>query len=75
MTDETRTRRRRLLDEIRRIGGQITTGQAHTFYRATGWGPHRTTARKDLQWWARKGALVECGPLNNRSYRIAGSSR
>lgn len=47
-------RRRQLLAEIRRVGGRYTTGQAHAFYRATGWGPCRTTARKDLQWWARR---------------------
>jgi hypothetical protein len=75
MRDQITRRRRQLLAEILRVGGRYTTGQAHRFYRATGWGPCRTTARKDLQWWARKGALVEYGPLNNRSYWITGSSR
>ena len=68
MADQITTRRRRLLAEIRRTGGRYTTGQAHAFYQATGWGPCRTTARKDLQWWTRRGVLVECGPVNNRSY-------
>lgn len=63
-------RRRRLLAEIRRTGGQMTTGQAHAFYRATGWGPCRTTARKDLQAMARRGVLVERGPDNGRTYTL-----
>lgn len=65
-----RPRRRRLLAEIRRTGGQMTTGQAHAFYRATGWGPCRTTARKDLQAMARRGVLVERGPDNGRTYTL-----
>lgn len=60
-------RRRRLLDEVRRLGA-ITTGQAHAFYRATGWGPCRTTARRDLQHYARHGVLAEHGPVNGRFY-------
>ncbi|WP_200309136.1 hypothetical protein [Streptomyces adelaidensis] len=72
MADRIRTRRRQLLAEIRREGGRYTTGQAHAFYRATGWGPCRTTARKDLQWWARHGVLVERGPANGRAYSLAG---
>ncbi|MDX2954544.1 hypothetical protein [Streptomyces caniscabiei] len=71
MADQIITRRRRLLAEIRRVGGRYTTGQAHRFYQATGWGPCRTTARKDLQWWTRRGALVETGTVNNRGYWIA----
>ena len=69
-TPVERTRRRELLAETRRIGGHITTGQAHRFYRATGYGPCRTTARKDLQALARGGVLIEHGPDNERAYRI-----
>lgn len=75
MRDQITIRRRRLLDEIRRVGGRYTTGDAHRFYRATGWGPCRTTARKDLQWWARRGVLIECGPANARTYQTAGRAR
>lgn len=67
---QQRPRRRRLLAEIRRAGGRITTGQAHAFYQATGWGPCRTTARKDLQALARRGVLVERGPDNDRTYTL-----
>ncbi|WP_200309096.1 hypothetical protein [Streptomyces adelaidensis] len=66
-----RDRRRALLAEIRRIGGRITSGQAHAFYRATGWGPCRSTARKDLQWWTRRGVLVQRGSTDNRAYTVA----
>ena len=69
MADRDRTRRRQLLAEIERIG-HITTGQAHRFYRATGYGPCRTTARKDLQALARDGVLIEHGPDNGRGYRL-----
>lgn len=72
MSDQVTTRRRQLLAEIRRVGGRYTTGQAHRFYRATGHGPCRTTARKDLQWWTRRGVLVEYGPVNDRAYRTTG---
>lgn len=67
---EDRARRRQLLAEISRIGGRITTSQAHAFYRATGWGPCRTTARKDLQALARRGVLTEHGPDNARTYTL-----
>jgi len=70
VADVERTRRRELLNEIRRVGGHITTGQAHRFYRATGYGPFRTTARKDLQALARDGALLEHGPDNGRTYHL-----
>lgn len=70
MADQQRRRRRRLLAEIRRTGGRITTGQAHAFYQATGWGPCRTTARKDLQAMAHDGLLTEHGPDNNRAYTL-----
>lgn len=69
MADTERTRRRELLAEIERLG-RITTGQAHRFYRATGYGPCRTTARKDLQALARDGVLVEHGPDNGRIYHL-----
>jgi hypothetical protein len=67
---QQRPRRQRLLAEIRQMGGRITTGQAHAFYQATGWGPRRTTARKDLQALARRGVLVERGPDNDRTYTL-----
>ena len=69
MRPAERTRRRQLLAEIERIG-RITTGQAHRFYRATGYGPCRTTARKDLQALARDGVLIEHGPDNGRTYHL-----
>lgn len=71
MTGQIRTRRRELLAEIRRAGGPYTTGMAHRFYRATGWGPCRTTARKDLQAMARRGVLVERGPVERRAYTLS----
>ena len=64
-----RERHQALLAEIERTG-HITTGQAHRFYRATGYGPCRTTARKDLQALARDGVLIEHGPDNERSYHL-----
>lgn len=70
MADD-RPRRRSLLAEIRRVGGRITTGEAHRFYQATGHGPCRTTARKDLQYYARQGVLIERGPDNGRLYTLA----
>ncbi|MEH0417895.1 hypothetical protein [Streptomyces sp. B21-083] len=71
MSDRIRTRQGALLAEVRRVGGRFTTGQAHRFYRATGWGPCRTTARKDLQALARLGLLDERGPVNARVYTLA----
>lgn len=70
MADD-RPRRRQLLAEIRRVGGQITAGEAHRFYRAAGHGPCRTTARKDLQYYARRGVLTMRGPDNGRLYALA----
>lgn len=72
---DERPRRRSLLKEIRRIGGRITTGQAHAFYQATGHGPCRITARKDLQYWTRRGVLVQRGPDNGRLYTLAPTRR
>lgn len=74
MTTTDRSRRRALLDEIRRIGGHITAGEAHAFYRATGWGPCRSTARKDLQYYARRGVLAARGPDNARTYTLNGGT-
>ncbi|MEH0657678.1 hypothetical protein QA860_08025 [Streptomyces stelliscabiei] len=68
---DERPRRLSLLAEIRRIGGQITAGEAQRFYRATGWSPCRTTARKDLQYYARRGVLIARGPDNGRLYALA----
>lgn len=65
-----RDRRRALLAEIRRIGGRITAGQAHAFYRATGHSPCRSTARADLKYYARRGVLAACGPDNGRLYAL-----
>lgn len=66
-----RDRRRALLAEIRRIGGRITAGEAHAFYRATGHSPCRSTARADLKYYARRGVLVQRGPDNGRMYTLA----
>lgn len=71
MSDQITLRRSRLLEEIQRVGGQYTTGDAHRFYRATGYGPCRTTARKDLQWWTRRGVLIATGTADTRGYRAA----
>ena len=70
MADVERTRRRALLAEIRRVGGHITTGEAHRFYRATGHSPCRTTARHDLAYWARRGVLTQRGPDERRAYTL-----
>ncbi|MDX3520773.1 hypothetical protein [Streptomyces scabiei] len=70
MADTDRARRRTLLAEIRRLGGHTTTGQAHRFYQATGHGPCRTTARKDLQYYVRRGVLAQRGPDNDRTYTL-----
>lgn len=70
-----RDRRRALLTEIRRVGGRITSGEAHRFYRATGWGPCRSTARADLKYYTRRGVLTVCGPANGRAYALTGGSR
>mgnify|MGYP001588308326 FL=1 len=68
---DERPRRRQLLAEIRRIGGRITTSQAHAFYRATGHGPCRSTARSDLKYYTRRGVLTQRGPDNSRLYALA----
>jgi hypothetical protein len=71
VADVERTRRRELLAEIRRVGGHITTGQAHRFYQATGHGPCRTTARKDLKHYVRRGVLAKRGPCDDREFALA----
>jgi hypothetical protein len=63
-------RRRRLLAEIRALGGSWPTGRVHKLYRALGFGPSRTTARRDLRYWASRGVLAELGPVNGRTYRL-----
>lgn len=65
-------RRRRLLAEIRTLGGMWPTGRAHQLYQALGYGPNRRTAKLDLRYWARQGFLIEQGPDNERAYRLAG---
>jgi len=66
-----RPRRRELLAEIHRIGGRITAGEAHRFYRATGHGPCRSTARADLKYYVGRGVLIARGPDNGRLYALA----
>ena len=75
MADLDRARRRELLAEIHRIGGHITTGQAHAFYQATGHGPCRTTARGDLKYYVRRGVLAKRGPCDNREFALAPHTR
>ncbi|MEV8474897.1 hypothetical protein [Streptomyces sp. NPDC051173] len=70
-------RRNRLLCVIRAEGGEWTAGRAWELYRERGWASCRTTARKDLQFLARRGHLVESGPENGRLYTLkyAGGAR
>lgn len=63
-------RRARLLDAIGEQPGEVRTGEVMALYRANGWGPSRTTARRDLQYLARHGHLTEHGPVNDRSYTL-----
>jgi hypothetical protein len=70
VADVERTRRRELLAEIRRVGGHITTGEAHRFYRATGHSPCRTTARRDIAYWVRRDVLTARGPDEKRAFTI-----
>lgn len=72
MSDLERARQRQLLDEVRRLGGRISTGQAHAFYQTAGWGSCRTTARRDLRYYARRGVLTERGGADNRFYTLNG---
>lgn len=65
------TRRRTLLRQIRIQGGLWPTGRAHALYMALGFGPNRRTAKLDLRYWVRRGVLVEQGPDNGRTYRLA----
>jgi len=64
------TRRRRLLAEIRTLRGNWPTGRVHKLYRDLGFGPCRTTARRDLRYWTQRGVLIELGPTNGRTYRL-----
>lgn len=64
-------RRRRLLAEIRTLGGMWPTGRAHALYQALGYSPNRRTAKLDLRYWAQRGLLIEQGPDNDRTYRLA----
>jgi DeoR/GlpR family transcriptional regulator of sugar metabolism len=63
-------RRIRLLDTISRQPRAVRTGEVMALYRANGWGPSRTTARRDLQYLARHGQLQEHGAVNDRWYTI-----
>lgn len=70
-------RRTRLLAALREQVGPIRTGQVMQLYRANGWGPSRTTARRDLQHLARQGVLNEHGDDSDRWYTLnsAGGDR
>jgi Fe2+ or Zn2+ uptake regulation protein len=61
-------RRARLLDAIPQLPDEIRTGQVMALYRAHGWGPSRTTARRDLRYLAQRGQLTEHGADNDRWY-------
>lgn len=68
-------RRGRLLDTIRQQPHEVRTGEVMALYRAHGWGPSRTTARRDLQYLARHGQLAEHGPTDDRWYSITEDSQ
>ncbi|MFI0233093.1 DeoR family transcriptional regulator [Streptomyces sp. NPDC017086] len=63
-------RRARLLDAIRQEPHEVRTGEVMALYRAHGWGPSRTTARRDLQYLARHGQLAEHGSEDDRFYTL-----
>ncbi|NUQ95336.1 MAG: hypothetical protein HOY79_01800 [Streptomyces sp.] len=63
-------RRARLLDDIRQRPREVRTGEVMRLYRANGWGPSRATARHDLQYFARRGVLIEHGPEDDRHYTL-----
>lgn len=63
-------RRHRLLNAISAQPCEVRTGEVMALYRAHGWGPSRTTARRDLQYLARHGQLVEHGPEDDRWYTL-----
>ncbi|GHH29961.1 DeoR family transcriptional regulator [Streptomyces rubradiris] len=63
-------RRTRLLNTIRQQPHEVRTGEVMALYRAHGWGPSRTTARRDLQYLARHGQLTEHGPADDRYYTL-----
>lgn len=68
-------RRARLLDTIRQQPHEVRTGEVMALYRAQGWGPSRTTARRDLQYLARRGQLAEHGAPNDRYYTLRKDGR
>ncbi|WP_372412012.1 hypothetical protein [Streptomyces luteireticuli] len=68
-------RRRRLLAVVRREGGSWTTRRCMELYRALGWGCQRSTSRHDLQLCARRGDLIEHGPVNGRWYTANTATR
>lgn len=70
--DTLHSRRRQLLAVIEEQGGVWKTGDVVRLYRENGWGCCRSTARGDLQLLARQGFLIEQGPDNERTYRLAG---
>lgn len=68
-------RRERLLEVIRRQGGEWTTGRVMTHYRRTGVAPGRTTARDDLNHLARHGQLDTHDERDCRVYTLPQSGR
>jgi DeoR/GlpR family transcriptional regulator of sugar metabolism len=68
-------RRARLLDAIRSEPREYRTREVMDLYRANGWGPSRTTARRDLQYLARHGQLVDHGTDDNRFYTLRKDGR
>ncbi|WP_372407741.1 hypothetical protein [Streptomyces luteireticuli] len=67
-------RRLRLLDVIRHISGEWTTLRAHRLYRGAGWGPKRSTARRDLNALARSGYLVQHETYGRRFFTLKRTS-
>lgn len=63
-------RHSRLLTVLRGQDGPVRTGEVMRLYREQGWGPSRTTARRDLQALARRGLLVEHGHRSDRQYAL-----
>ena len=66
--DMLNTRRRNLLDAIRKQGGVWKSGDVFRLYRANAWGCCWSTARHDLQYLTRRGLLAEHGPVQDRWY-------
>ncbi|MGY0067681.1 hypothetical protein ACWZEH_12815 [Streptomyces sp. QTS137] len=59
-----------LLDTIRTWGGRSATGRVQDLRRLTGQAPCRTTARRDLAELARRGHLIQHGPVDGRFYTL-----